>query len=85
MSDEVEVNWRPSFSEEELASQSPDEQLAQAVFQALGAASMCWDDIHSAGVFRSDVAKAIGDGLLEWLRAHGEWSAISAAPQVGRG
>lgn len=77
MSDEVKVTWHPSFTEEELASQSPDEQLARAVFQAIGAASMCWDDIHSAGVFQSDVARSIGDGLLEFIREHGEWSVLS--------
>jgi hypothetical protein len=73
MSDD-NVKWTPSFTQEELEMQSPDEQLAQAVFQAIGSASMCWEDIYKAGVFRSDLARSIGDGLLEWIRSHGEWS-----------
>lgn len=38
--------------------------LAEAVFQALGAASMCWEHVDKAGVFQSERAKAIGDALL---------------------
>lgn len=39
--------------------------LATAVFQALGAASMCWEDVMLAGIFDSTRAKEIGDALLE--------------------
>lgn len=39
--------------------------LESAVFQALGAASTCWDPMDGTGIFQSDVAKAIGDALLE--------------------
>lgn len=38
------------------------------VFQALGAASMCWENIEGAGVFRSERAAEIGEGLIEELR-----------------
>lgn len=42
--------------------------IEQAVFLALGAASTCWDDISSAGVFDSTRAKAIGDDLVRYVR-----------------
>lgn len=38
--------------------------LEDAVFQALGAASVCWDPMDGTGVFRSDIAKEIGEVLL---------------------
>lgn len=47
----------------------------EAVFQALGAASMCWEDVAKAGVFKSRTATRIGNELLAWFRAH---------PQDGR-
>lgn len=37
-----------------------------AVFQALGAASMCWSKVPS-GIFESDRAKEIGDKLCSFL------------------
>ena len=37
---------------------------AEAVFQALGAASVCWEDMSGTGVFQSERAKQIGDTLL---------------------
>jgi hypothetical protein len=42
--------------------------LATAVFQALGAASACWDNLEGAGVFESERARAVGDALLAFLR-----------------
>lgn len=41
--------------------------LRSAVFQALGAASACWDNLTGAGVFESDRACAIGERLLEFI------------------
>lgn len=43
---------------------------ADHVFQALGAASVCWDNLSGAGVFDSTRAKAIGDALLVYLAEH---------------
>ena len=43
--------------------------LESAVFQALGAASMCWVPLPN-GVFDSDRAKDIGDKLVAWLGAN---------------
>lgn len=42
--------------------------LATAVFQALGAASVCWDSMEGTGVFQSERAKAIGDALLAVIK-----------------
>jgi hypothetical protein len=37
--------------------------LRSAIFQAIGAASTCWDTLDKAGVFHSEQAKAIGDAV----------------------
>lgn len=42
--------------------------LKTAVFQALGAASVCWDGVPS-GIFREDRAKEIGEALMAQIRA----------------
>jgi hypothetical protein len=57
--------WQPELNGEEI------EPLESAVYQALGAASMCWIP-HPSGEFDSTRAKDIGDGLLAWMRAHEE-------------
>lgn len=41
--------------------------LESAVFQALGAASMCWEP-RPTGLFDSTRAKLIGDALVEMIR-----------------
>jgi hypothetical protein len=41
--------------------------LGSAVFQALGAASTCWESMSGTGVF-NDVAREIGETLLEFIR-----------------
>lgn len=41
-----------------------DLTLHEILYQALGAASMCWEDVESAGVFNSSRAAAIGQALL---------------------
>jgi hypothetical protein len=45
------------------------ETIEEAVFRALGAASTCWEDLSGTGIFDSDRAKAIGDGLLAFIDA----------------
>jgi hypothetical protein len=42
--------------------------LEEAVFQAVGAASMAWENPAGAGVFDSDRAKAVGEELLAWVQ-----------------
>lgn len=46
--------------------------LVEVVFQAMGAASSCWDDMSGTGVFQSDRAKAIGDEAVAWINEHYE-------------
>ena len=40
--------------------------LRSAVFQALGSASMCWDEIPT-GVFDSEQASEVGEALLAFI------------------
>lgn len=42
--------------------------LEELVFQALGAASTCWESPEDAGVFDSTRCKEVGEELLEALR-----------------
>lgn len=42
--------------------------LEELVFQALGAASVCWETPEGAGVFDSTRAKAVGDELVARIR-----------------
>lgn len=44
--------------------------LEAAVFQALGAASTCWERLSGTGVFDSDRAKTIGEALVGFIRDH---------------
>lgn len=53
------------FAREEDGSLS----LESAVFQALGAASVCWESMAGTGVFDSDQAKEIGEALLAEIRS----------------
>lgn len=46
------------------------ETLAEVIFQAIGAGSVCWDDMSGTGVFESDRAKALGDEVVAWIEAH---------------
>lgn len=38
--------------------------LEAAVFQAVGAASVCWESMEGTGVFQDDRARAIAEALL---------------------
>ena len=42
-------------------------QLRQAIFEAIGEASMCWSNIDKAGVFESTRAQDIGERLVKTL------------------
>lgn len=46
--------------------------LNTKVFQAIGAASACWENLAGAGVFDSDQAKRVADDLLTYIRANYE-------------
>lgn len=41
--------------------------LRGAVMQALGAASVCWENMSRTGVFQSERAVEIGEALLEFI------------------
>lgn len=56
--------WTPNFSEGEQPN------IEGAVYQALGAASMCWEDMSQTGVFQSDEATRIAEGLLKFIAEH---------------
>jgi hypothetical protein len=56
--------WTPNFSEGEQPN------IESAVYQALGAASMCWEDMSQTGVFQSDEATRIAEGLLRFIAEH---------------
>lgn len=49
-----------------------EDVLRSAVFQAIGSASVCWENPGGAGVFDSSMAKWVGDGIMAWM---GEYSA----------
>lgn len=42
--------------------------IESAVFQALGAASTCWDKMEGTGVFHSERAKDIGETLIAFIK-----------------
>lgn len=42
--------------------------LEEAVGQAIGAGSMCWEHVDRAGVFQSDQAKIIVDELVRFIK-----------------
>lgn len=49
----------------------PSINLEEIIFQALGEASMCWDE-SPKGVFDSQRAKQIGEDLLQAIKKHDE-------------
>lgn len=64
MSDDTRKPW--TFDREDDGFLS----LSSAVFQALGAASTCWESMADAGTFDDVRARQIGDALLEELDQH---------------
>lgn len=50
-----------------LTSEGEPESREAAVFQAIGAATVCWEDMSGTGIFQDEKARAIADGLLAWL------------------
>lgn len=45
-----------------------DDTLETMVFEALGAASACWETLDGAGEFQSEAAEAIGHDLVSAIR-----------------
>lgn len=52
----------------EIDMELKDKDLETAVFESLGAASACWDNLEGAGVFQSERCKEVGDQLLERIK-----------------
>jgi hypothetical protein len=42
-----------------------EHEMMEAIFVALGAASMCWESMEKTGIFNSRRAQQIGDELME--------------------
>jgi NTP pyrophosphatase (non-canonical NTP hydrolase) len=63
------------------------DELAAAVFEALGEASVCWEHIDQAGIFDSTRAGAIGDRLVGAILGAGltpeEWRSRCNARKRG--
>ncbi len=55
-----------------------------AVYQALGAASACWENPGGAGVFQSERATKIGEALLAALDDPDVLVTADASRQLGR-
>jgi uncharacterized protein YegP (UPF0339 family) len=68
---EVETGFDARAIYDQAAAEVDPDPLRSVIFQALGAASACWENLAGAGVFESDRAKAIGDDLLDFLREQG--------------
>jgi hypothetical protein len=48
------------------------ESLEQAVGEAVGAGSACWENLRGAGGFQIDKALEVVDALVEWINARYE-------------
>lgn len=49
-----------------------DAELEEAVFIALGFASVCWEPMDGTGVFEAEKAKQAGEELLGVIRQYAE-------------
>jgi len=57
----------------EIAPPKPElDWLEETVFEAVGAASACWENLSGAGVFQSEKAIEVANGLLAAIREHYE-------------
>lgn len=57
--------------EEKIFDWTTSTEIETAVFQAIGAASVCWEDVDRAGVFDSTRAEQIGKELIEYFKSKG--------------
>jgi hypothetical protein len=42
--------------------------LWEAVYQTVGAASVCWEDMSGTGIFQDQQAKDAAESLIQWVR-----------------
>lgn len=59
----------PDSMPEKLFDWTTATDIEEAVFQALGAASACWENLEGAGIFESTRCKQIGDELIEYFKS----------------
>lgn len=57
--------------EEKILNLTVATPIEDAVFQALGAASVCWEKMDNTGIFDSDRCKKIGEELIEYFNSKG--------------
>ena len=57
MSEGTDYRWEPVGAE----------SLEQAVTLAVGAASMCWENMGGTGLYNGEQALGIVDGLVAWI------------------
>lgn len=50
-----------------VMTEHPPKSLEEAVYQSIGAASVCWESMEGTGVFDSVGAKKIGDELIAFI------------------
>jgi len=74
LSGEEERNAFPTELKERLIRIYSEEhyydELTSRVFQALGTASVCWENMSGTGVFQSDQAKKVGEELVAWIKSN---------------
>lgn len=46
------------------------EDWEQAVYYAVGAASMCWESVITAGVFDDTLARKVAEDLIDYIKEH---------------
>lgn len=51
-----------------------------AVYQSIGAASTCWENMESTGTFNSARALTIGESLLEFIKNYYEGGTTNGGP-----
>jgi hypothetical protein len=76
--------WTPAKEiDEETGEKTIDPSPVSAVFQAIGAASVCWEDGKVPhGVFDEQQALAICNGLIAYLKAHPFDQDVQVLPSV---
>jgi len=82
MSDRI-TELKPTHHEN-LWKPNEAETLESNIFQALGAASMCWQYPGGGGIFDSTRAKAIGELLTAYINRHDEIMVQDADSKVRR-
>ena len=53
-------------------SSSEPRNLSEVIGQAVGAGSMCWDNVRGAGVFQPERGSQIVQEVIDWIEANYE-------------